>query len=66
MGRRDKTLVVVLESLTSKEAKQMENVLIKSKNRHAPKSRGTMKACDMDKVGSLLQRGVKRIGEKNK
>lgn len=61
-GKKDKAVVAVISGLTNNQAAQISKDIMKSKQRYAPNGRGTVASGLMTSVGSLLQRGTKRIG----
>lgn len=61
-GKKDKSVVAVISGLTNNQAAQLSKDIMKSKQKHAPYSRGTIAAGLTSSVGSLLQKGNKKIG----
>ena len=63
-GKKDKAVVAVISGLTDNQAAQITKEILKSKQKYAPHGRGTVAAGPMASVGSLLQKGIKKIGGK--
>ena len=61
-GIKDKSVVAVISGLTDNQAAQISKDIMKSKQKNAPYSRGTIAAGFTSSIGSLLQKGNKRIG----
>lgn len=61
-GKKDKSVVAVIAGLTSNQAAQISKDIMKSKQAYAPLSRGTIATGFTSSVGSLLQKGNKKIG----
>lgn len=61
-GKKDKSVVAVISGLTDSQAARISSDIIKSKQRNAPLGRGTIASGFTSSVGSLLQKGNKRIG----
>ena len=61
-SKKDKSVVAVISGLTNNQAAQLSKDIMKSKQRYATCSRGTIAAGFTSSVGSLLQKGNKRIG----
>ncbi len=61
-GKKDKSVVAVISGLTNNQAAQISKYIMKSKQKYAPYSRGTIAAGLTSSVGSLLQKGNKKIG----
>jgi hypothetical protein len=61
-GKRDRAVVAVIANLTSSQEAAITADLIKIKNKNAPSGRGIISSCSNDRVGSVLQRSQKRIG----
>lgn len=61
-GIKDKSVVAVIAGLTDNQAAQLSKDIMKSKQKYAPHSRGTIAAGFTSSIGSLLQKGNKRIG----
>jgi hypothetical protein len=59
-GQKDHSLVMVINSLTKKQAADLQSRVIKGKQDIAPNSRGTAEVCKTENVGRHLQQGVKR------
>ena len=63
-GKKDKAVVAVLSGLTTNQASQISRDIMRSKEKYAPLSRGTIASGLIGNVGTLLQRGHKMIGGK--
>lgn len=63
-GKKDKAVVAVISGLTANQSAQITKEIMRSKERFAPQSRGTIASGTISNVGALLQRGQKRIGGK--
>lgn len=63
-GKKDKAVVAVISGLTDNQAARISTDIIKSKQKHAPHSRGTAATGFISSVGSLLQNRIKQIGGK--
>ena len=61
-GKRDKSVVAVISNLTESQAARISADFIKIKQKNAPYGRGTIASGFTHSVGSLLQKGQKRIG----
>lgn len=61
-GKKDNALVAVISGLTQTQAAQMSKEIMKAKAKHAPHGRGTIAAGKTMNVGSLIQKGFKKIG----
>ncbi len=61
-GKKDKAVVAVISGLTDNQAVQITKDIMKSKQRNAPMSRGTVASGFIASVGSLLEKGNKKIG----
>lgn len=61
-GKKNQAVVAVISGLTNNQAAQITKDIIKSKQRYAPQARGTASSGLISNVGSLLQKGNKRIG----
>ena len=61
-GKKDKSVVAVISGLTDSQAARISADIMKSKQRNAPNGRGTVASGFTSSVGSLLQKGTKRIG----
>ena len=61
-GKKNQAVVAVISGLTNNQAAQITKDIIKSKQRYAPQARGTASSGLLSNVGSLLQKGNKRIG----
>ena len=61
-GKKDRSVVAVISGLTLNQAAQISKDIMKSKQKYAPSGRGTIAAGFTSSVGSLLQKGNKRIG----
>lgn len=59
-GKKDKSVVAVISGLTNNQAAQISKDIMKSKQKYAPYSRGTIAAGLTSSVGSLLQKGNKK------
>ena len=55
-------VVAVISGLTSNQAAQITKDIMRSKQKIAPNGRGTVASGFMSSVGSLLQKGTKKIG----
>ena len=63
-GKKDNAVVAVLSGLTINQAAQISKDIMRSKEKYAPLSRGTIASGLVGNVGSLLQKGHKMIGGK--
>ncbi len=63
-GKKNQAVVAVISGLTNNQAAQITKDIIKAKQKYAPQARGTASMGLMSSVGSLLQKGTKRIGGK--
>ncbi|MBP3267970.1 MAG: hypothetical protein J6M07_06590 [Ruminococcus sp.] len=63
-GAKDNAVVAVISGLTSGQASKISAEIMKAKQKHAPLGRGTIATGQQQNVGSLLQKGTKRIGGK--
>lgn len=63
-GKKDKAVVAVISGLTENQAAQISSDIIKSKQKYAPLSRGTVAEGLLSNVCSMLQNGIKQIGGK--
>lgn len=61
-GKKNQAVVAVISGLTNNQAAQITKDIMKSKQKYAPLARGTASSGLMSSVGSLLQKGNKRIG----
>ena len=61
-GKKNQAVVAVISGLTNNQAAQITKDIMKSKQTYAPHARGTASSGLMSSVGSLLQKGNKRIG----
>lgn len=61
-GKKNQAVVAVISGLTNNQAAQITKDIMKSKQTNAPLARGTATSGLMSNVGSLLQKGTKRIG----
>lgn len=61
-GKKDKAVVAVISGLTVNQSAQITKEIMRAKEKFAPKSRGTIASGAISSVGSLLQKGQKRIG----
>ena len=61
-GKKDRSVVAVISGLTSNQTAQISKDIMKSKQKYAPSGRGIIAAGFTSSVGSLLQKGNKRIG----
>ncbi len=61
-GKKDKAVIAVIANLTNNQAAQISKEIMRSKQKYAPLSRGTIASGLMSSVGSLLQKGNKKIG----
>ena len=61
-GKKDRAVVAVISDLTSSQAAQMSREIMRAKDKYAPSGRGIISSGTKTSVGSLLQRGQKRIG----
>ncbi|MEZ3506954.1 MAG: hypothetical protein K1W10_08435 [Lachnospiraceae bacterium] len=62
VGKKDKSVVAVISGLTDSQAARISADIMKSKQRNAPNGRGTVASGFTSSIGSLLQKGTKRIG----
>ena len=60
-GKKDKSVVAVISGLTDSQAARISADIMKSKQRNAPNGRGTVASGFTSSVGSLLQKGTKRV-----
>ena len=60
--KKDKSVVAVISGLTDSQAARISADIMKSKQRNAPSGRGIITSGFTSSVGSLLQKGTKRIG----
>lgn len=63
-GKKDNAIVAVIAGLTSSQASKISSDIMRAKEKHAPLGRGTIASGKHSTVGALIQKGVKRIGEK--
>ena len=63
-GKHDQSVVAVISNLTSNQAARLSADIMKSKARITPNARGLITKGPSSMVGSLLQKGQKRIGGK--
>ena len=61
-GKKDKSVVAGISGLTDNQAAKISADIMKSKQKNAPSGRGTITSGFTSSVGSLLQKGTKRIG----
>ncbi len=61
-GKKDEAVIAVIANLTNNQAAQISKEIMRSKQKYAPLSRGTIASGLMSSVGSLLQKGNKKIG----
>lgn len=61
-GKRDMSVVAVINGLTKNQAAKITGDIMKAKNRTAPLSRGTVVSASSANVGKILQKNTKRIG----
>lgn len=61
-GKKDKAVVAVISGLTDSQVARISADIMKSKLRNAPGGRGTVASGFTSCIGSLLQKGTKRIG----
>ena len=61
-GIKDKSMVAVIAGLTDNQAAPISKDIMKSKQKYAPYSRGTIAAGFTSSIGFLLQKGNKKIG----
>ena len=61
-GKKNKAVVAVISGLTDNQAAQITKDIMKTKQKNAPLGRGTIASGLMSSVGSLLQKGTKKIG----
>ena len=61
-GKKNQAVVAVISGLTNNQAAQITKDIMKSKQKYAPHARGTATSGFMSNVGSILQKGNKRIG----
>ena len=60
--KKDKSVVAVISGLTNRQAARISADIMNSKQTIAPSGRGTIASGRTSSVGSLLQKGIKRIG----
>lgn len=63
-SKKDNAVVAVISGLTRCQATQISKDIMRAKALHAPHGRGTIASGLHTSVGSLLQRGTKRLGGK--
>jgi len=63
-GKKDYAVVSVLSGLTRKQSSQISSMIMNAKEAIAPLGRGTIACGKHSVVGSLIQKGVKKIGGK--
>lgn len=63
-GKKDNAVVAVIAGLTSIQASKLSSAIMSAKSNIAPLGRGTIATGKHSFVGSLLQKGTKRIGGK--
>lgn len=61
-GKSDKSVIAVIAGLTSNQAAQISKDILKSKQKYASSSRGTIATGFTSSVGALLQKNNKRLG----
>lgn len=61
-GKKKNALVAVISDLTDSQAAQLLKDIVSAKQKHAPLSRGTVATGLKENVGSLIQKGTKKIG----
>jgi hypothetical protein len=64
-GKKDRSVVSVIDGLTSAQAANITRDIIKSKNKHAPEARGTAVSGNRLDIGKNLSSGlnnIKRLG----
>ncbi len=61
-GKNNRSLVAVLSNLTSSQVAHITADIMRSKQRYAPRGRGTIASGLASDVGKLLQKGQKKIG----
>ena len=59
--KKENAVVAVISGLTSKQAAKILSAIISAKSSIAPFGRGTIATGTHSSVGSLLQKGTKRI-----
>ena len=57
--KKDKTLIIKIDGLSDKEAREITNDVIESKNNHAPEARGTIVK---GKTGQIGNSKSKKLG----
>jgi len=66
-GKKDQAVVAVIGDVTSNQAANIQADILKSKNRHAPNSRGTIAVANKLDIGKTLstgQKSIKKVGTK--
>ena len=66
-GKKNQSVVAVIDGLTSTQAANIQADIIKSKNKHAPSARGIATQGNRQDVGKMLsnnQNAVKQIESK--
>lgn len=61
-GKKDKAVVAVISGLTDSQMATISADIMKSKQKNAPFARGAVTSGFASSVGSLLQKGTKKIG----
>lgn len=61
-GKKNKSVVAVISGLTDNQAARITADIMKTKQKNAPLGRGTIASGYTSSVGSLLQKGNKKIG----
>ncbi len=56
-GKKNNAVVAVIDGLTATQAANIQNDIVKSKNKHAPNSRGVATLGDRKDVGKMLNSG---------
>ena len=54
-GKKDKSLVAVINGLTQAQASEISKAVTNAKGRIAPNSRGTIAFCNDEDVGNMIQ-----------
>ena len=61
-GKKNNCVVCVTTDLTSRQAHELVSEFSKAKSKIAPNGRSTAAVTTKEGIGSLLQKGIKRIG----
>ena len=59
-GARDRAVVAVISGLTKTQAAQISGEIMKAKGKLAPHCRGTITSGPLEKVGTLIQSGIRK------